>query len=113
MKEIKAIIDPEFLYQVMEALHSLPHFPGATISDAQGQGRGRGEGGMHVSYGDPLSFKKKVKIEIFCSDKAADSCVDAIRKVSHSGKSGHGIVLISDLDRVVRISTGQEQDEAV
>jgi nitrogen regulatory protein P-II 1 len=113
MKEIKAVIDPGFLYHVMEALHSLPHFPGATISDAQGQGRGLGEGGKHISYGDALSFKKKVIIEIFCSDTLADQCVQAIRTAAHTGKAGHGIIVVSELMRVIRISTGQEQEEAV
>jgi nitrogen regulatory protein P-II 1 len=45
MKEIKAIIQPHMLGKVMDALHALPHFPGATVSDCQGQGRGRGTGG--------------------------------------------------------------------
>jgi nitrogen regulatory protein P-II 1 len=113
MKEIKAIIDTGFLYQVMEALHALPHFPGATISDAQGQGRGRGEGGKHVSYGDPLSFRKKIKLEICCADAAVDQYVSAIHKAAHHGRAGHGIIMVRDLTRVLRISTGQEQDEAV
>jgi nitrogen regulatory protein PII len=113
MKEIKAIIDPNYLYPVMEALHNLAHFSGVTVSDAQGQGRGRGEGGRHVSYGDPLAFAKKIKLEIFCVDAICDQLVQAIRKAAHHGTSGHGIITVVDLDRVVRISTGQEQEAAV
>ena len=48
MKEIKAIIQPHVLTRVMEALHSLPHFPGVTVNDCQGQGRGRGSGGSYL-----------------------------------------------------------------
>jgi nitrogen regulatory protein P-II 1 len=113
MKEIKAIIDPSFIYQVMEALHALRRFPGVTISDAQGQGRGEGEGGKYISYGDPLSFKKKIKLELFCSDEECDEYVEVILKASHSATSGKGIIQVTPLDRVVRISSGQRDDEAV
>jgi nitrogen regulatory protein P-II 1 len=113
MKEIKAIIDPRFIYQVMEALHKLDHFPGVTISDAQGQGRGEGKGGKHVSLGDPLSFKRTIKLEIFCSDQDCDKYVKAILEASHSATAGRGIIQVTPLDRVIRISTGQKDNEAV
>jgi nitrogen regulatory protein PII len=113
MKEIKAIIDPKFIYQVMEALHSLPRFPGVTISDAQGQGRGEGEDGRHISYGDPLSFKKKIKLELFCSDDECDRYVDVVVKASHTATYGKGIIRVTNLERVVRVSSGEEGDDAV
>jgi nitrogen regulatory protein P-II 1 len=113
MKEIKAIIDPSFIYHVMVALHALPRFPGVTISDAQGQGRGEGADGKHVSYGDPLSFKKKVKLELFCADDECDLYVDTILKASHSKAHGKGIIRVTNLERVVRISSGEEGDNAV
>jgi nitrogen regulatory protein P-II 1 len=113
MKEIKAIIDPSFIYHVMEALHALPRFPGVTLSDVQGQGRGEGEGGKHISYGDPLSFKKKIRLEILCADEECDQYVQTILKSSHSASSGKGIIRVSSIDRVIRISSGQEGDAAV
>ena len=113
MKEVKAIIDPGLLWHVMSALHGLPHFPGVTVSDAQGQGRGLGEGGRYISTGNALAFSKKVKLEILCSDLLCDQIVATIRNAAHVGQLGHGIVMVVDLDRVVRISTGQEQNEAV
>jgi nitrogen regulatory protein P-II 1 len=113
MKEIKAIIDPRFIYQVMAALHALPRFPGVTISDAQGQGRGVGEDGKHISYGDPLLFQKKIKLELFCSDDECDQYVNVILKASQSATTRKGIIRVTHLERVVRISTGEEGDDAV
>jgi nitrogen regulatory protein P-II 1 len=113
MKEIKAIIDPSFIYQVMVSLHALPRFPGVTISDAQGQGRGEGVDEKHVSYGDPLSFKKKIKLELFCADDECDLYVNTILKAAHSKTQGKGIIRVTHLERVVRVSSGEEGDDAV
>lgn len=113
MKEIRAIIDPALLYRVIEALHRMPHFPGTTVCDAQGQDRGHGAGGRHVSYGDTLSFTKKIKLEIYCSDAMCDELVEVIRKSARIGDTGHGLIVVADLQRVIRIRSGQEQDAAV
>lgn len=113
MKEIKAIIDPTMLSSVMTALHKLAHFPGVTVSDAQGQGRGEGPGGKYVPHGPSWAFSKKIKLEIFCSDAQCDELVNTIRHHSRQGAAAHGIIMVVDLDRVIRTRTGQEQDDAV
>lgn len=113
MKEIKAIIQPHMLNHVMERLHGLPHFPGVTVSDCHGQGRGRGRSGVYVATEETVFFKKMTKLEIFCADMACDDIVRAIREAAHTGNPGDGAVTVIHLARVVRIRTGQEQDEAV
>jgi nitrogen regulatory protein P-II 1 len=113
MKEIKAIIDPSTLSAVMSALHRLPHFPGITVSDAQGQGRGEGPGGKYVPHGASWSFSKKIKLEIFCSDAQCEAVVEAVSANSRQGDAAHGIIMVADLERVIRTRTGQEQDGAL
>ncbi len=113
MKEIKAIIQPHMLNKVMDALHECEHFPGVTIGDCQGQGRGRGKGGHFEPNQETIFYAKKVKLEMFCSDAACDHLVGVIRKAAHTGNSGDGIIMVADLSRLIRIRTGQEQDEAV
>jgi nitrogen regulatory protein P-II 1 len=113
MKEIKAIIQPHMLPRVMDALHALPHFPGATVSDCQGQGRGRGQGGQFEATHETIFFVKKVKLEVFCADAITDEIVDVIQRAAHTGNPGDGVILVTDLPRVVRIRTGQEKEEAV
>ena len=112
MKEIKAIILPYMLDRVMEALHSRPHFPGVTVSDCQGQGRGRGPGGHYVARPADVFFTKRVKLEIFCSDAICDDLVNAIRQNGYTGNPGDGIIMVADLPRVIRIRTGEQQQEA-
>ncbi len=113
MKEIRAIIQPHMLSKVMDALHNCEHFPGATISDCQGQSRGRGKGGHYEATQETIFFAKKVKLEIFCSDDVCDHLVGVIQKSARTGNPGDGFIAVADLTRVVRIRTGQEQDEAV
>jgi len=113
MKEIKAVVDPGMLHRVMDALHALPHFPGVTVSDAQGQGRGEGAGGKYVPGGNALAFTRQMKLEIFCTDQECDQIVDAIRKAAHVGQAGRGIIRVLSLERVLRVSTSEENDNAV
>lgn len=113
MKEIKAILQPHALERVMKALHELEHFPGVTVSDCQGQGRGRGEHGRFVADEGTIFFARRCKLEIFCADAALDEIVTAIRRAAHTGNPGDGVIMVADLPRVVRIRSGEEQDEAV
>ncbi len=113
MKEIKAVIQPHMLNRVLDVLHDCEHFPGVTISDCQGQGRGRGKGGRYEAQTDTIFFAKKVKLEICCGDDVCDHLLDLIRKAAHTGQPGDGIVTVSTLDRVARIRTQEEQDDAV
>jgi nitrogen regulatory protein P-II 1 len=112
MKEIKAIIQPHMLDKVMEAMHSLPHFPGVTVSDCQGQGRGRGPGGHYQPALHDVFFAKQVKLEIFCDDAICEELVETIRSRAHTGTAGDGIIMVADLPRVVRIRTGEQQKDA-
>ena len=113
MKEIKAIIQPHMLSRVLEALHGLPHFPGVTVSDCHGQGRGRGEGGHFEAREATIYFAKKTKLEMFCADAVCDEIVNVIQQAAHTGNAGDGVIMVADLPRVVRIRTGQEQNDAV
>lgn len=113
MKEIKAIIQPHMLSKVMDALHALPHFPGVTISDCLGQGRGQGAGGEYVATEQTIGFAKMTKLELFCADALGDELARVIQKAAHTGNPGDGVIMIAELPRVVRIRTGQQQDEAV
>lgn len=113
MKQIKAILKPQALDRVMEALHALPHFPGVTVSDCQGQGRGRGAGRRFLPDQETIFFKRRCQLEIVCADGVCDEIVETIRRAAHSGNPGDGVILVADLERVVRIRTGEQQDEAV
>ena len=113
MKEIVAVIQPFILQKVMVALHALPHFPGVTVSDVRGQGRGRGACGAFKISEDSIDYHPRVKLEIYCSDEHAAEIAQLIEKTAHTGNVGDGIVAVSDIDRVVRIGSGETQEKAV
>jgi nitrogen regulatory protein P-II 1 len=113
MKKIEAIIDPEMLSRVISALHALEHFPGVTVSDAQGQGRGEGPGGKYVPHGPSWAFAKKTRLEILCTDADCDRLVDIISTAARLGEATHGIIAVMALEHVVRTRTGQQKDEAL
>ena len=113
MKEVKAIIQPHVLDKVMQSLHELPHFTGATVSPCEGQSRGRGAGGHYEPTEETIFFEKKVKLELFCSDAQCDEVENVIRAAAHTGNPEDGVIIVADLDRVVRVRTGEEQNEAV
>jgi nitrogen regulatory protein P-II 1 len=113
MKEIKAIVQPHMLSKIMDALRALPHFPGVTVSACLGQGRGHGAGGEYVATEQTIDFAPMTKLEIFCADDRCDEIVRLIQRAAHTGNPGDGVLAVADLARIVRIGTGQEQDEAV
>src|SRR5215207_3743100 len=108
MKEIRAIIQPHMLRRVIEALHELPHFPGCTVSDTFGQGRGRGAGGEFISDMEDLFFHKKKLLTVFAASEAAEHITKVIQTAAHTGNPGDGLIVVSDVDRVIRIRSGEQ-----
>ena len=113
MKEIKAIIQPHMLGNVVRALHALPHFPGLTITEARGQGRGRGAGGSFKVTEEDIDYHRKIVLEIVCSEAIVSSLTETIRMAAHTGRPGDGIITVGNLDNVVRIRTNETQEQAV
>lgn len=104
MVRIEAFIQPHRLGKVVSALHSLPRFPGFTVFDAHGQGHGRGKGG-HYAYGTEqgLLYHKRSVLVILCAEQEADDIANAITQSAHTGTSGDGIVVMSEVSSVSRI----------
>ena len=113
MKEIKAILQSHIVSRVVRALHELPRFPGLTLSDARGQGHGRGAGGSFKLTEDDIDYHRKVILEVVCDDDLATNIAETIRQAAHTGNKGDGIILISGLAEVIRIRTGEKQEQAV
>lgn len=112
MKEIKALIQPHMVTKVMDALHDLPHFPGVTLGECEGQGRGLGTGGHYEATEDTMVPAKVAKLEIYCSDSQCDEIVEVIHRAAHTGNPGDGIIVVADIDKVIRVRTGRDQDQA-
>ena len=114
MKKIEAIIKPFKLSLVKEALHEAG-ISGMTVSDVKGFGRQRGvtEGinNNNEVYDD--EFLVKMKLEVIVEDADAEKVSETIKKSAYSGKIGDGKIFIYNIDKVIRIRTGEKDSDAV
>jgi nitrogen regulatory protein P-II 1 len=112
MKKVEAIIKPFRLDDVREALTDID-ITGLTVTEVKGFGRQKGHTELYRGAEYVVDFMPKVKMEIVISDDQLDTCVEAISKAARTGKIGDGKIFVSDVDRVVRIRTGEENEEAI
>lgn len=112
MKKIEAIIKPFKLDDVREALAEVG-ITGMTVSEVKGFGRQKGHTELYRGAEYMVDFLPKVKLEIVVSDEMIDQCVDSIIETAQTGKIGDGKIFVSDVQRVIRIRTGEEDDDAI
>ena len=113
MKKIEAVIKPFKLDDVKEALIEAG-IEGMTISEVKGYGRQQGHSELYRGAEYVIEFIPKVKIEIVVSSQEfADAAVNAIKDAAITGKIGDGKIFVSDVAQVIRIRTGEEDEEAL
>ena len=112
MKLITAIIKPYKLDEVREALSEVG-VPGLTITDVKGFGRQKGHTELYRGSEYVVDFLPKTKVEVAVSDDNAEKVIDAVSQVSNTGKIGDGKIFVSSLDQVVRIRTGELNEDAL
>ena len=113
MKKIEAIIKPFKLEDVKEALVEAG-IEGMTISEVKGYGRQQGHTELYRGAEYVVEFIPKVKIEIYVSsDEFAQKAIEAIKENALTGKIGDGKIFVSSIEKVVRIRTGEEDEEAL
>lgn len=112
MKKIEAVIKPFKLDDVREALSEVG-VNGLTISEVKGFGRQKGHTEMYRGAEYQVDFIPKVKIDLVVDDDKVDLCIDAIVKAAQTGKIGDGKVFVSNIERAIRIRTGEQDSEAI
>ncbi len=112
MKSITAIIKPFKLDEVREALAGAG-LTGLTVTEVKGFGRQKGHTELYRGAEYVVDFLPKVKIEVVVADSQVDQVLDAIIGAARTGKIGDGKIFVSDVERVVRIRTGEENEAAV
>ena len=112
MKLIVGIVKPFKVDDVKDAIKDLG-VQGLTVSDVQGFGRQRGHTEVYRGAEYQVDFVPKVKVEIVVEDDDVDGIVDAIAKAARTGKIGDGKLWVSDVDRVMRIRTGEMGPDAL
>ncbi len=112
MKKIEAIIKPFKLDDVVEALSEIG-VEGVSVTEIRGFGRQKGRTEIYKGAEYVVDFLPKTKLEIVVQDVLVDQAVDAIVRAAKTGKIGDGKIFVTDIERVVRIRTGEENDEAL
>ena len=112
MKLITAIIRPEKLNEVLSALYEV-EVRGLTLTRCMGHG---GELEAVETYRGStvkMGLVEKVKLEIGVSDAFLDAAVYACMHSARTGEVGDGKIFVTDLEKVVRIRTGEQDESAV
>ena len=112
MKLVTAIIKPFKLEEVRASLDVLG-ITGMTITEVKGFGRQKGHTELYRGAEYVIDFLPKIKIEIAVSSDQLDDVINAIIKSANTGKLGDGKIFISSLDKVIRIRTGETDQDAL
>lgn len=112
MKLVNAIIKPFKLDDVREAISEIG-VEGITVSEVKGFGRQKGHTELYRGAEYQVDFLPKVKLEIAVNDDVVDRLVEAITKAAYTGKIGDGKIFVLDLQKAIRIRTGEQDVEAI
>ncbi len=112
MKQITAIVKPFKLEEVREALAEIG-VSGLTVTEVKGFGRQKGHTELYRGAEYVVDFLPKVKIEVVVKDDDSERCIDAIVKAAKTGKIGDGKIFVTQVEHVVRIRTGEVNEDAV
>lgn len=112
MIKIDAIIKPFRLDGVKEALQDLG-VQGMTVTEVRGFGRQKGHAELYRGAEYTVDFVPKVKLEVVVSEDSASSVVEAIASTARTGKIGDGKIFVYDLEKAIRIRTGETGSKAL
>ena len=112
MKKVEAIIKPFKVEDVKNALTDIG-IVGMTIMEVKGYGRQQGHSELYRGAEYVVDFLPKVKIEVVVTAPNLNDTLQAIIDSAKTGKIGDGKIFVSNVEKVVRIRTGEEDEEAI
>jgi nitrogen regulatory protein P-II 2 len=112
MKLVVAIIKPFKLDDVREALAEVG-VQGVTVTEVKGFGRQKGHTELYRGAEYVVDFLPKIKLEVAIADDQIERVVEAIQAAARTGKIGDGKIFVSSLEQVVRIRTGELDNDAL
>ena len=112
MKLISAIIKPFKLDEVREALAGIG-VQGITVTEVKGFGRQKGHTELYRGAEYVVDFLPKVKIDVAVKSDLLERAIEAIEKAANTGKIGDGKIFVFELEKVIRIRTGETDADAL
>lgn len=112
MKKIEAIIKPFKLEDVKDALADIG-ITGMTVSEVKGYGRQKGHSELYRGAEYVVDFIPKIKMELIIAAEQVDTVISTIVEAARTGKIGDGKIFVSDIDKIIRIRTGETDNEAI
>lgn len=112
MRKIEAIIRPERLEAVREALDS-EGFHGMTVTEVEGRGRQKGVTLQWRAGEYTVELLPKVKLELVVQDEEVDDVIDTVHSEAETGKVGDGKIFVSPVEEAVRVRTGERGGAAL
>ena len=112
MQFVIAVVKPHKLDEVRDALTAIG-VEGLTVTEVKGYGRQGGHTEIYRGAEYQVSFLPKIKIEVAVADDRADRVIEAIQQSANTGQIGDGKIFVYELKQVVRIRTGERDEEAL
>lgn len=112
MQKIEAIIKPFKVDDVREALSEIG-IAGMTVTEGKGFGRQKGHTELYRGAEYVVDFLPKVKIEIVVADSDCERCIETITAATRTGRIGDGKIFVAPVEKVIRIRTGEQDEDAV
>ena len=112
MKLVLAIIKPHKLDEVREALSAID-VQGLTITEARGYGRQKGHTEIYRGAEYETSLVPKLRLEVVVTADYVDRVVETIEHSARTGSIGDGKIFVVDVERAVRIRTGEQNNDAL
>jgi len=112
MKEITAVIRPDKMEVVKEALQEI-QCNGVTVTEVKGRGRQLGITESYRGRDYKVDLLPKTRLEIIVNDEDVDKVVDTIVKTAQTGDIGDGKIFVAPVEEVIRIRTGERGEKAV
>lgn len=106
------MIKPFKLDDVRESLSDMG-ISGMTITEVRGFGRQKGHTELYRGAEYMVDFLPKVKLEVVVPDELVDQCIEAIIETAQTGKIGDGKIFVYNVERAIRIRTGEENEDAI
>ncbi len=112
MKKIEAIIKPFKLEEVKDALASI-EVTGMTVNEVKGYGRQQGHSELYRGAEYVVDFLPKIRLDVVVADENVDKVIATIVEAAKTGKIGDGKIFVTNVEKVVRIRTGEENEDAI